>query len=181
MNNEALQQLTTQESREVWGRFDAVFDFRPSMHQFPAITEPTDSVTWSLDELNDDPGHRKLDRLVTLIHDALTTCTPPDHTLLILEWQHTSYRIRPRLPPTDMFLPDALMQNPRPGWPRSPYPDGDYPILISEDFQYGTFGHPWEHSLCLFGARLLDKTTLQVDSLLHKVLRRNGRNAEASS
>nr|WP_230688728.1 DUF2716 domain-containing protein [Micromonospora sp. WMMC415] len=44
----------------------------------------------------------------------------------------------------------------RPGWPLSPYPDGDYHIYLSEDFRFGSFGHPWESSLCIFGAELLD-------------------------
>jgi hypothetical protein len=73
-----------------------------------------------------------------------------------------------------MFLPDNLRKNLRPGWPRSPYPDGDYPVLIAEDFTYGSFGHPWEHSLCLFGAELLDTVAGQVTDLLRHVLRRGG-------
>lgn len=175
MNDDALQRLPTGESLQVWDRFDAAFDFKASMNVFPAITEPVGSVTWSLQALDDDPGHLKLDRLVALVQDALTACTPPGGTLLILEWQHTSYRLRPDLPPTDMFLPDALGEGMRPGWPRSPYPDGDYPVLLAEDFEYGSFGHPWEQSLCLFGAGLVDAVADEVDGLLNTVLRRSGR------
>ena len=39
-----------------------------------------------------------------------------------------------------MFLPDAPEASP--SWPRSPYPNGDHPILLAEDFTHGTFGHP---------------------------------------
>ncbi|GAA1994167.1 DUF2716 domain-containing protein [Catenulispora subtropica] len=173
MSEAAVQQLTTAESKQVWDRFDNAFTFRPSMYQFPAITEPTDSITWSLQALEDDPRHRKLDTLVTLIHGALAACTAPGNTLLLLEWQHTSYRLRPDQPPTDIFLPDAPEASP--GWPRSPYPDGDYPILLAEDFTYGTFGHPWEHSLCLFGANLLAAAADEINSLLKHTLRRAGR------
>lgn len=175
MTSEALERLQPWESEQVWDRFDAAFDFRPSMHELPAITEPPASVTWSLRALADDPRHRRRDALVALIQDALTAATPPDRTLLVLEWQHISYRLRPHLPPTDMFLPDALMQNLRPGWPRSPYPDGDYPVVLAEDLRYGSFGHPWEHSLCLFGTDLLAIAADQVTGLLHHVLRRGGR------
>jgi hypothetical protein len=76
-----------------------------------------------------------------------------------------------------MFLPDMLMKDLRPGWPRSPYPDGDYPVLTAEDFRYGSFGHPWEHSLCVFGTELLDAIASQVTDLLSHVLRRGGQPA----
>jgi Protein of unknown function (DUF2716) len=112
----------------------------------------------------------------TLICGGLTACTPPGSSLLILEWQHTSYRLRPDLPPTDMFLPQALTRNLPPGWPRSPYPNGDYPVMISEDLRYGSFGHPWEHTLCLFGTDLLDAIADEITHTL-PILRRGGQPA----
>jgi hypothetical protein len=174
VTREALERLQPGESRQAWDRFDTAFDFRPSTERFPAITEPAASVTWSLAALADDPRRHRRDALVALIQDALTAATPHGGTLLILEWQHTSYRLRPHLPPSDMFLPDALANNLRPGWPRSPYPNGDYPVVLAEDLRYGSFGHPWEHSLCLFGAELLAIVAEQVTGLLHHVLRRGG-------
>ncbi len=180
MSTDALRRLTDRESREAWDRFDERFGFRPSMNAFPAITEPIPSLTWNLDALRDDPGDRKLDHLVRAVQDGLATCTPPGTALLILEWQHTDYRLRPDLPASDMFLPDALGGNFRPGWPRSPYPDGDYPIYLAEDLNFGTFGHPWEHSLCVFGTDLLNEVAADMNQLLLTVLRRNGKAATTS-
>jgi hypothetical protein len=37
----------------------------------------------------------------------------------------------------------------------TPFPNGDYYIFLSEDFRTGTFGHPWEETMCIFGDRLL--------------------------
>jgi hypothetical protein len=54
----------------VWGRFDAAFGFRPTTHEFPAITEPAASVTWSLRALADDPRRHKRDALVALTRAA---------------------------------------------------------------------------------------------------------------
>jgi hypothetical protein len=175
MNDAAISTLSTEESRLAWDRFDEAFDFKPSMHAFPAIREPVPSITWSLQALDDDPSHRKLDSLVMVVIDGLMACIPPGGSLLLLEWQHTSYRLRPDRSPTDLFLPDA--PNARPRMPRSPYPDGDYPVLIAEDFSFGSFGHPWEQSICLFGAPLLDTVAEEVGPLLQTVLRRNGRPA----
>ncbi|WP_240956561.1 DUF2716 domain-containing protein [Micromonospora sp. HNM0581] len=56
----------------VWDRFYATFDFRPSIDRFPAITEPTPSVTWSLSGLDDDLGYTRLDRMTEVVHAGLT-------------------------------------------------------------------------------------------------------------
>lgn len=64
-----------------------------------------------------------------------------------------------------------------PGWPRSPYPHGDYPAMISEGFRYGSFGHPWEHTLCLFGTDLLDNVADEITHTLPEILRRGGQPA----
>jgi hypothetical protein len=40
-------------------------------------------------------------------------------------------------------------------WRVTPLPNGDYYIFLSEVFRTGTFGHPWEETMCIFGDRLL--------------------------
>ncbi|MDX3762347.1 DUF2716 domain-containing protein [Streptomyces mirabilis] len=174
MTAEALHRLTSSEYTDIWDRFDATFDFRPSINAFPGITEPSASITWSLDALNDDPGDRKLDRLVDMVQNGLGRCSSPREPLWILDWQHTCYRLRPDLPSTDMFLPRVLEGRSREGWPLSPYPDGDYYIFLADDLRFGTFGHPWEHSLCVYGAELLEAIAEDVHEVLQRVLRRDG-------
>ncbi|MFH8385823.1 DUF2716 domain-containing protein [Kitasatospora sp. NPDC018058] len=174
MTTEAPQRLYGPDHNDIWDRFDARFDFRPSMHVFPGITEPSPSITWSLDALNDDPGDCKLDRLVDVVQEGLAKCSDPGESLWILDWQHTCYRLRPDIPTTDMFLPRVLEGRSREGWPLSPYPDGDYYIFLADDLRCGTFGHPWEHSLYIFDAELLDAIAEDVHQVLHRVVRRDG-------
>ena len=174
MIDEPLKRLARAEYDGIWDRFDAKFDFRPDIHAFPGITETSPSITWSLDVLSDDPGDRKLDRLVDVVQEGLAGCSAPGESLWILDWQHTCYRLRPDLPATDMFLPRVLEGRSREGWPLSPYPDGDYFIFLAEDLRFGTFGHPWEHSLCVFGGELLDAVQDDLRQLLQVVLRRDG-------
>lgn len=59
-------------------------------------------------------------------------------------------------------------------WPTETYPDGDYHIWLAEDLRYGTFGLPWEPSLCVFGNELLAAFTQIGDEALGRILRRNG-------
>ncbi|MFE2870920.1 DUF2716 domain-containing protein [Embleya sp. NPDC059259] len=171
---ERLHRLSGPEYMGIWDRFDARFDFRPSVCVFPGITEPSPSITWSLDALNDDPGDRHLDRLVDVVQDGLTDHTGPGESLWILDWQHTCYRLRPDIPDTDMFLPRVLEGRSREGWPLGPYPSGDYHVFLAEDLRFGTFGHPWEHSLCVFGAELPDDIEEDVQRILGRPLRRDG-------
>jgi Protein of unknown function (DUF2716) len=59
-------------------------------------------------------------------------------------------------------------------WPIEIYPDGDSYIWLAEDLRYGTFGHPWEPSLCVFGEELVTAVAEVGDEALGRILRRNG-------
>lgn len=159
--------LSDAEHQRVWDRFSAEFQFRPGMSPFtwPAIKEPAASVTWSFAALDDDPGDEGLDRLVEVVRRGLASAVGPHGTLLALDWQHTSYR----------FAPQEVVGVAQRAWPLSPYPDGDYYIYLSEDFRTGSFGHPWEESLCLFGQAFLDSVAAEVDAVLGAPIRRSGR------
>ncbi|MFF8982533.1 DUF2716 domain-containing protein [Streptomyces globisporus] len=104
---------------------------RTSSLTWPAIKEPAASVAWSLAAL-DDPEHERLDRLVDVVEQGLTSRLGPKATMLALDWQHTPYR----------FAPQSVGGPGQPAWPLSPYPDGDNYIYLSEDFRTGSFGHP---------------------------------------
>ncbi|MFF5767150.1 DUF2716 domain-containing protein [Streptomyces tanashiensis] len=157
-------ELPEAEYRHVWDRFYEQFGFRPSTSPltWPAIREPAPSVTWSLAALSDDPDYERLDLLVDVVRRGLASCAGPRGPLYALDWQHTSYR----------FVPQDVGGAGQPAWPLSPVPDGDYYIYLSEDFRTGSFGHPWEDSLCLFGEELLDAVSAEVDSVLGPPIRR---------
>ncbi|MCX5380394.1 DUF2716 domain-containing protein [Streptomyces sp. NBC_00091] len=167
MKNESVVPIPETEYRRVWDRFHAEFGFRPSVNpaQWPSIEEPVASATWSLASLDDDPGDEGLDRLVDAVRQGLTACVPPQGRLFALDWQHVSFQFSPHL---------AGKPGQKP-WPLSPYPDGDYYIYLTEDFSTGSFGHPWEGTLCLFGQGLLDLVGAQVDEVLGAPIRRAGR------
>lgn len=164
--------LVEAEYRRVWDRFHDEFKFRPSMSssKWPGIKEPVVSATWSLVALDDDPGYERLDRLVEVVEQGLAACIGPSGTLLALDWRHTSYRFAPR----DVGGPG------RSAWPLSPFPDGDYYVYLSEDFRLGSFGHPWEMSLCLFGEEFLGAVSAEVEKVLGRPIRRSGRAAGRS-
>lgn len=157
------------EERRHWDRFYAEFKFRPrnGSSTGPGIKEPIASVTWSLAALFDGrtgTDNDDIDRFIDVVERGLTACTKPDHWLIALDWQH----------PSHWFLPHHVGGDGQPPWPLTPIPDGDYYIILSEDFDSGSFGHPWEETICVFGQGLVDTVTDQIDALVGPPIRRSG-------
>ncbi|MFI5761547.1 DUF2716 domain-containing protein [Streptomyces sp. NPDC051563] len=144
----------------LWDRLAEEFGFRPSMHRFPGFHEPVPSVTWSLAALDEEEG--ALDALDVIAHRALTEVTCPGEPLVWLDWQHTGY----------VFDPRRVGGPGEPRWPGAVYPDGDYYLYLHPDLLFGTFGHPWEQTLCVWGAGLLAAVEGELTGLLGEPLRR---------
>jgi len=163
----AWAQVKGDEAGDLWDRFEATFRFRPSIYDLPGIDEPTPSITYNL---RYEDGTRAEPVWVNrALLAALRRVTSADESVLVLDWQHPTYRCRPHRV-RDEEPPDEL-------WPIEIYPDGDYYIWLAEDLRFGTFGHPWEPSLCVFGEELLAAVAETGDAALGQVLRRNGRPA----
>jgi hypothetical protein len=175
MSTEAVRRLRDPERGAVWDRFDAAFDFRPSICHFPGIVEPAGSSTWDLGAIREEPGEQLLDRYEQTLLSGFSASAAPGMELLVLDWQHTCYAVRPDLPTSNMFLPHAIGKPHLAGWPLSPYPDGDYFIYLASDFTFGSFGHPWEQTVCVFGEKLLARVAVSLDELLGPPIRREGR------
>ena len=134
-----------------WDRFEDSFSFRAGTDQsdWPAINEPVGSVTFDLTPCFDgDPTAEWLRQSVNFASVwALTNLVPADQSLTVLDWQHPSYRFWPQRCSTtrveEMF------------GPITPVPDGNYYAFLTQDYTSGTFGHPWEATLCVFGPDLV--------------------------
>ena len=146
MNPQAWQPIPDDES--LWQRFERDFEFRLE-HQRgagAAIREPAGSVTFDLspifrtgDQEVFDAGENRLNDEVL---DAFRRVFAED--LILLDWQHTTYRLSPR-----------QLVTPVRDWHVLPFPNGDYHMFLTEDMGQGTFGHPWEQTLCVFGPDLV--------------------------
>lgn len=55
------------------------------------------------------------------------------------------------------------------------FSDGGYYIFLEQAFTWGNFGHPWEETMCLFGAPLLTILEECRPAVLANVVRRNGK------
>jgi Protein of unknown function (DUF2716) len=160
----AWAQVRSDEAGRLWDRFDAAFRFRPSLYEIPGIDEPTPSITYSL--TYEDGTRAEPVWVNRALLAALRRVTSVDDSVVVMNWQHPTYRCRPHWI-RDEDPPDQM-------WPTQIYPDHDYYIWMAEDLRYGTFGHPWEPSLCVFGEELLTALTEIGDEALGRTLRNNG-------
>jgi hypothetical protein len=129
-----------------WLGFQARFHFRPGTEPstWPAIREPEPSLTIDLAPIFENEGRGAAD-VNGQVLAAMTEAFPDDTRLLALDWFHVGYRFRPH-----RFAATGQQ------WRITPFPNGDYHIFATADMTAGTFGHPWERTLCLFGAPLLN-------------------------
>ncbi|MFF3679895.1 DUF2716 domain-containing protein [Streptomyces sp. NPDC002120] len=147
----------------VWDRLEREFGFRPSTRAFPGFDAPAPSATWSLDAV-DQGREERIDQLGRITERALRAVTGPGDTLYWLDWQHIGHA----------FEPHRVGGPGRPEWPGSVYPDGDYHLYLDPGLRFGTFGHPWEHTLCVFGASLPAVVEAELTGLLGDPVRRRG-------
>jgi len=158
-----------------WTPFDDHFAFRPhvSPEVRPGILEPSGSVTLSLKPIFEGrppvfaTGAAAVNAEVLR---AFVSAFDDTDNLGVLDWQHQGYWFRPHV--------HALTEEP---WRVSPFPNGDYYIFLTEDMMAGTFGHPWEQSLCVFGEALVDQLVPALSSWLPILRRKGGPSAGAAA
>jgi hypothetical protein len=143
----AWTQLTDAEYDDLWSRFEGLYGFRASTaaDRWPAIHEPAPSITFDLSVIDDGPRRgAAYDAINAEALRCFVWALDDVEELVVLDWQHPAYSFRPTLQAATW---DAQ-------WRVPVYPDGDYYAFLTPDLREGTFGHPWEQTLCVIGDRL---------------------------
>lgn len=144
------RELGDAEHTSAWDAFSARHSFRPGVRtrEHPGIAEPANSLTLDLGPVFAQPGPRFAAAEEAINAEALRAFDDVFGAteLLALDWQHPGYTFRP-----DLF---ALALNR--DWRVPIFPNGDYSAFFASDFRAGTFGHPWERSLCIIGDELIE-------------------------
>jgi hypothetical protein len=146
----------------VWDALDAEFQFNP--HNQPAIAEPSPYITYKISQAFTPNAETQRTLITDLSQKSLAAfqkCTATNQRLYALDWQHQGYWFYPHGERTDRWLVPM-------------FPDGDYYIFLAKDFSFGTFGHPWEESICVFGRPLLDAFAQDPPLLFHDIIRSVG-------
>ena len=135
---------------EAWAAFDERFAFTPDFHERdrPAITLPERSLVLDLRPVCSGGDPRSVVGQAAITASALRAFVwlAGDRTMTALDWHHIPYRYSPAAHALARLEP----------WPIPVFPNGDYYIHLADDLGWGTFGHPWQQTLTLWGDELIE-------------------------
>jgi Protein of unknown function (DUF2716) len=130
--------------------FQSRFKFHPDVtaSAWPSIDEPRPSLTLDLSSVS-TPHGSSIPHADETILGFFLSAFPASTRLVAINVNHYAHWFWPhRFAVAQRQWPDA--------WAVHPFPNGDYSIFLTEEMSQGTFGHPWEKTLCLFGQALLN-------------------------
>lgn len=140
------------ERQDLLDRFRQRFDLRTHTEKFPGITEPPDSVTWA-------GQFAREEQLTPVVRRGLAACAEPGELIYFADPYHYGTAAEPR----------RVGGPGQPEWLEPVVADGDYAINVPHDLRFGTFAHPWEDSLCVWGAGLLAHVEAELDAVLPRL------------
>lgn len=131
-----------------WKPFNQRFAFEPDYYERdrPAIQLPPGALVIDLGPISGRGGARWTAGVAAVNAAALRSFVwlAEDEELVALDWQHPAYRYSA----ARQVVADALPAIPV-------YPDGDYYAHMTSDLRWGTFGHPWQQTLTIWGDELI--------------------------
>ncbi|MFE6645031.1 DUF2716 domain-containing protein [Nocardioides sp. NPDC057772] len=140
----------------IWARFNQRFAFKANYYERsrPAIRLDPGCLVIDLAPICSGSPARCAadeDRLEQAAFQAFADLAG-DGEIFAIDWQHPTYRYSPR-----------VQVDANTGYATSVFPDGDYYAHMPADLAWGTFGHPWQQTLTLWGGELI--ATLGADLL----------------
>jgi hypothetical protein len=148
--------LNQDEYNEVWDKLYELFHFTPSIDHFPAIT--TDRPQLKFDIKNCFSKDFPLDKLEELAVKLFVSVSKPGEKLYALDWQHDCYDFDPRA---------EMDRDEFDEWIVPVFPNGDYYIFVTKDFNNMWFGHPWEKTITLVGQDIVQQGQKLYNDFLH--------------
>ncbi len=150
-NRAGWRELDDGAYRAIWDAFDELYGFRPgvSPSTWPAIQEPTPSLTFDLSVIPDGATRAVAVRAINSEAQRCFVYELAGEPMVVLDWQHPTWSLSPADEALNPYSDDPINGQP------TVYPDGDYYAFMTVDLREGTFGHPWERTLCVMGDRLV--------------------------
>ena len=148
---------------QLWDRFENQFQF--NVRSETGIQEPIPSVTYSIESLYNSDWNTELANIQDLNRKFLSAfrlCCEPSKKLAVLDWQHEAFWFYPH----EQINPDDLEE-----FKIAFFPAGDYYIFLSQNFDFGTFGHPWQNTICVFGEPLIQAVQSDLPTCFKEIRR----------
>lgn len=146
--------LSQNEYDIIWDRFYKDLSFKPSMLEadWPSIKADKSNIKIDIADLwGSTYNETKWTSLITKGINSFISITNPEEEIIVLDWQHTCFKVNPRQLTVETMLPNDQNSIMVPSF----VPDGDYYIFLTKDFENIWFGHPWENTVTLIGDKLI--------------------------
>lgn len=144
---------------QAWAPFDRRFHFRPDFYEAerPALTR-RGRAAWRRRSLrtlvvdlspvfaDEGAGFEAGEQAVNAAALTAFVLLTGQRDLTALDWQHTPYR----------YSPAKHASAGLEVWPVPVFPNGDYYAHFPDGLAWGTFGHPWQQTLTLWGQPLIE-------------------------
>lgn len=145
------------EINDIWNKIYSLFDFSPDYNNtqspftFPKFikhvkTYDISGMSRVLNPHDGDGNYRSTVQIETL-KSIFAECMDEDDFIYALDWQHSCFKYDSRVEePYGYYMTYETLENTRAYFPFF-YPNGDYYLFVSQDFNWGYFTHPWQKSL----------------------------------
>jgi hypothetical protein len=138
------------EGKAPWAQFDQRFDFRPSYHESeePAIRLVPGCLVIDLAPIfqRDTRGFAADEDFLDATAFQAFADLVSEGEIIALDWQHPAYRYSPCSQVASQADPAVPV-----------FPNGDYYAHMTIDLRWGTFGHPWQQTLTVWGEELVTR------------------------
>ena len=154
------------EIKEIWDKIYSLFCFSPDYYNKsqPSFTFPqhikyvkTHDISGMCQVLNphDVDGNYRTTVQIDTLKTIFAECMDEDDFIYALDWHHSCFKYDPRVKePYEYYMMYETLEDTRAYFPFF-YPDGDYYLFVSKDFNWGYFTHPWQKKAWVFGKRMV--------------------------
>lgn len=141
-----FRQLSQDEYDDVWDMFFDLFQFKPSIKQFPGIMSQKQTLKFDIQSCFSQ--NYSLGKLEEFAIDLFNNISNPGDRFYALDWQHVCY---------DFDSRKQMDRDEFDEWIVPILPNGDYYIFLTKDFKNVWFGHPWEKTITLVGSDIVNQ------------------------
>ena len=103
----------------------------------------------------DVDGNYKTTPQIELIKLIFSECMGRDDYIYAIDWHHSWFKYNPKInEPYGLYMMYETLEDTKAYFPHF-YPNGDYYLFVSKNFDWGYLTHPWQEKVYVFGEKIV--------------------------
>ncbi len=104
----------------------------------------------------DSDGNYKTTPQIEIIKSIFSECMGNDDFIYAIDWYHSWFKYNPKInEPYDIYMMYETLEDTRAYFPCF-YPNGDYYLFFSKNYDWGYLTHPWQNKVWVFGEKIVN-------------------------